>query len=217
MVTWPSFFSFSIALSTLFFALWRDCMTVFGKLFFSWWSIRLRSSSRSWHISFDWKAPTILGCKSSASRYCTVSSSPEKVRSKSSTNEFARRVSDMLSQSQKMDILSLFSSKAVREKLQLPSKATMLVASAKYPHLKWEIPVPPLGAIILISIRPCLISHDRHSKKCMPLSSRTSFIPSRLFKSSAGIDRLVDSPFLIASLSSTDNMSLMTIRILPPL
>ena len=84
------------------------------------------------------------------------------------------------------------------------------------PHFVWEIPMEFLGAITLISIRLLRMSHAKHSKKCWSRSDKVFCKADRLVRSKAEIS-LVENPVLIASLSSSDRISLMIRRILPPL
>ena len=75
--------------------------------------------------------------------------------------------------------------------------------------------MPSLGATILTSSLPCLISQDRHSKKCLSRSDRVDFKCSRSDKSKNG--RLFNVPLANASLSCSVQMSLITNLIRPPL
>ena len=152
----------------------------------------------------------------SALRYLTVSSSPENVRLKSLIISLIRFLSRSPSQSQKALMLSIFSTRAILEKLHEPSNATLLIPSENIPHFECAIPLPTLGVIIFISIRSCLISQDKHSKKCSSRLERVYDIRSIALRSKYGVFTS-DSPTIIALRSSSDKISLIINLILPPL
>jgi hypothetical protein len=74
-----------------------------------------------------------------------------------------------------------------------------------------------LGFIKTISILLFAINHDKQLKKCILYSSKEDCIDLIFFKSRIFESELIDSAFFIAFASFSDNTSLATILILPPL
>ena len=123
-----------ITLFTLFLARCKALCTDKGRFEIDWSESSFASSLSKSLSSLSGNADKILVRISVASRYSTVSSFSRNVCRKSSSASSTLNLSEGESQSQKAVMLSQFSISAVREKLQLPSKATLFVASANSPH-----------------------------------------------------------------------------------